>query len=302
MLMDSSVSEPTAKQLHAPAAASSPKDSSRLAIATVCVDEGGHRSPDGQINTAKHYMNLTMANHAAYAEAHGYAYMPLTHRLRSQKDVRYHKLMWVSELLHTYRWVFFTDCDALFVDCSIDAGRWPREAEAGDGPSAHLIFTGDKNWAMNSGQFFIRNTSWSRSLLLNASLEPHNTHGCEGNDNAAFNWLLWRDCEHARGNIFHDFTTRWGDMRSCETMIRTSPFADKLACAPINTYAHDIPPWWWPWSRPLFRVHVAGAQSTKLHLLQKVAAMVAAKGRCAPSKTLGPAGAPALPAPRQKKH
>ena len=99
-----------------------------------------------------------------------HAYLPLAHRLASQRDVRYHKLMWVESLLRTYRWVFFTDCDALFVDFCIDVGHWPREAEAGGGPSAHLILTGDQNWAMNSGQFFIRNTSWARSLLEVAAL------------------------------------------------------------------------------------------------------------------------------------
>lgn len=256
------------RKLDDPAADTWPADSFWLAIATVCVDEDAHRSPDGQINTANQYMNLTMANHAAYAQAHGYAYLPLAHRLASQRDVRYHKLMWVESLLRTYRWVFFTDCDALFVDFCIDVGHWPREAEAGGGPSAHLILTGDQNWAMNSGQFFIRNTSWARSLLEVAALEPRNTHGCAGNDNAAFNWLLWRDCVRAHG----DFTTRWGDTRACERMIQTSPFADKLACAPINTYAQDVHWWWQP--GPLFRVHVAGAQSSKLHLLQKFAAMV----------------------------
>ena len=241
------------------------KEQKWMAIATLCVDEGNHRSPDGQLNSVSQYMNMTMSNHAAYARAHGYDYMPLTRRLDDHRDVRYDKLLWIMELLKKYSWVFFTDCDSMFVDFCVDAGHWPKGVE-NSGKSADLIFTGDENWAINSGQMFVRNTSWATDLLHNASLEPRNTHGCSGNDNAAFNWILWRDCVKARGN----FKTYWGDTRACEKMIKISPFSDKLACAPINTYLHDAH--WWLASP--FRIHVAGAQSTKLRDLKRAAAMV----------------------------
>ena len=121
-------------------------------------------------------MNLTMENHKAYADAHGYPYHPLTNRSLAlpDKDVRYHKLIWVKQLLQRYTWVFFTDCDALFLDFSIDVGRW---AERNERSATELVITGDHNYAMNSGQFLIRNGTWAKSLLDDAMKEPKNTHG-----------------------------------------------------------------------------------------------------------------------------
>ena len=181
-----------------------------LAIASVCVDEGNNLAPDKQVNTARDYMNWTMSNHKAYADAHGYAYHPLTHRSSQlpNKDVRYHKLIWVKLLLQNYSWIFFTDCDSIFLDYSIDVGRWATRHE---NSKTELILTGDHNYAMNSGQFLIRNRTWAKSLLDDATKEPIHTHGCMGNDNAAFNWLLWRDCSRtgAKGR----FATAWNNTK-----------------------------------------------------------------------------------------
>ena len=155
------------------------KRKSWLAIASVCVDEGDKLAPEmKQVNTARDYMNLTMENHKAYADAHGYPYFPLTRRSDelAHKNVRYHKLIWVKQLLQKYSWVFFTDCDAIFLDFSIDVGRW---AERNERSTSELIITGDHVYAMNSGQFLIRNRSWAKSLLDDAMKEPKNTHGRE---------------------------------------------------------------------------------------------------------------------------
>jgi hypothetical protein len=250
-----------------------------LAIATVCVDEGSRRSPDGQKNTARDYMHHTMANHAAYAAAHGYPYFPLTSSRSelSDKDVRYHKLGWVRQLLRNYTWVFYTDCDSLFLDFCVDVGFWPRQAQRRSHDSQHtadLIFTGDKGWAMNSGQFIFRNTVWSHQLLSQALLEPRNTHGCVGNDNAAFNWLLWRDCTITHG----DFTTWWDDISKCEEMRQLSSFADKLGCAPLSVYANQVEE-----ARkrgPLFRLHLAGPQRQKKSMVDAHLQVVKKYGEC----------------------
>ena len=129
---------------------------------------------------------LSPANHKAYANAHGYNYHPLTERSSDlpAKDVRYHKLIWVKQLLQNYTWVFFTDCDALFLDYSIDVGRWARGDDDERSTNIELVLTGDHNYAMNSGQFLIRNGTWAKTLLEDAMKEPRNTHGCAGNDNA----------------------------------------------------------------------------------------------------------------------
>ena len=238
-----------------------------LAITSVCVDEGESRAPDGQKNTARNYMHITMANHAAYANAHGYPYVPLTNAFPGmhEKDVRYHKLGWVRQLLDNYTWVFYTDCDSLFIDLCVDVGQALRRFERGSyaQQNTDIILTGDKGWAMNSGQFIVRNSDWSKELLRKASLEPRNTHGCVGNDNAAFNWLLWGDCSFAKG----DFTTWWDDTHRCRQAVQRSLHADKLACAPLNTYSQHIVE-----ARrrgPVFRLHFAGSQKKKTRLVQR---------------------------------
>ena len=87
--------------------------------------------------------------------------------------------------MQNYTWVFFTDCDALFLDFSIDVGRWATDDDAS---TTELVLTGDHGWAaMNSGQFLMRNGTWAKQLLDDAMKEPKHTHGCVGNDNAAFN-------------------------------------------------------------------------------------------------------------------
>ena len=249
-----------------------------LVITTVCVDEGDKLAPDGQENAVKNYMHHTMSNHAAYARKHGYPYIPLTRAFSelSSKDVRYHKLGWVRQLLSNFTWVFYTDCDSLFIDFCVDIAQWPKEVE--NSPGGHdvaLILTGDRKWAMNSGQFFMRNVLWSHRLLKQAALQPRNTHGCVGNDNAAFNWLLWLDC-----NITHgDFTTWWNDTSKCQRMVKNSIHATKLACAPMNTYPQHVSEA--KRRGPLFRVHFAGSQSQKLRLVEKYLQLVQYAEDCA---------------------
>jgi len=243
-----------------------PSISNWFAITTICIDEGDRLAPDGQKNTARTYMHHTMANHAAYAARYGISYVPLTHSLLdlSHKDVRYHKLGWVERLLENFTWVFYTDCDSLFLDFCVDARRWPQQVEQqSGGENIDLILTGDKSWAMNSGQFMIKSSTWSYELLKRATYEPRNTHGCIGNDNAAFNWLLWSDCVGTHG----DFRTWWNDTKTCEEMIQNSTHSEKLACAAMNTYAQDVPE---ALNRgPVFRVHFAGSQSKKQKLVER---------------------------------
>lgn len=260
------------------------KDHPTIAIATVCVDVGDSKAPDGQHNTAGEYMKITMNNHASYASAHEYAYKPLTELSPSlqHKDVRYHKLIWVEELLNTYNWVFFTDCDSLFMDFSVGLDLWTRSKE---GSNTDLFLTGDHNYAMNSGQFLIRNTTWSREILK-ATMSESPIAGrcilgneplshrckCVGNDNAAFNYFLWKDCSKLPSGAKGDYTIYWNDIQKCKEKIKQSDHARKLGCAPFNTY-----PKYYELAKkrgPVFRLHVAGRQETKVSLLKQFLPLV----------------------------
>ena len=261
------------------------KDHPTIAIATVCVDVGDSKAPDGQHNTAGEYMKITMNNHLSYANAHGYAYKPLTELSPSlkHKDVRYHKLIWVEELLNTYNWVFFTDCDSLFMDFSVGLDLWTGIKK--EERSTDLFLTGDHNYAMNSGQFLIRNTTWSREILK-ATMSESPIAGrcilgneplshrckCVGNDNAAFNYFLWKDCSKLPSGAKGDYTIYWNDIQKCKEKIKQSAHARKLGCAPFNTY-----PKYYEQAKkrgPVFRLHVAGRQETKVSLLKQFLPLV----------------------------
>ena len=68
----------------------------------------------------------------------------------------------VSLLERGYRLVFWTDSDSLFTRCG-------QSIEAAVGlatqPHADFFFTGDHNYALNSGQFLVRNTPWASAFL-----------------------------------------------------------------------------------------------------------------------------------------
>ena len=85
--------------------------------------------------------------------------------------------------MQNYTWLFFTDCDSLFLDFSIDLGRWVPE----DSSLTELVLTGDHRWAINSERFLIHNGPCARQQLDNVTKEPKDTHGYVGNDDAAYN-------------------------------------------------------------------------------------------------------------------
>lgn len=171
--------------------------------------------------------------------------------------------------MERYEWVFFTDCDALFMDFNIDLGMWVPED---DSSPVELILTGDHGWAMNSGQFIMRNGTWAKQLLDDAMKEPKNTHGCVGNDNAAFNWLLWKTC--ARKTNWKKNGTRaglsfatWNSIQNCEKQIQQSEYKERLKCAPMYVYPQDYKKA--KKKGPVFRLHVAGPQHKKVATLKE---------------------------------
>ena len=208
------------------------------------------------LSTAGDYRNITMYNHKQYANAHGYDYRVLTSPFKNGittnlSDVRWHKSFMVKFLLATYNWVFWTDCDSLFMNFSM-----PLPIPKTNAPnSPHFIFCGDHNNAINTGQFLIDNSTWSRSLLDQIHMNKHAECG-DKFDNAAFNWVLWKNCAVSRSSV----TT----MSQCQAKIKVAVYPWALGCASFNTYpdvflrlnAND--------RRTVFRVHFPGDQHKKL--------------------------------------
>ena len=192
-----------------------------LVIATACID--------GKFKKLN-YARLTIKNHKEYAEARNVSYACLRKRYPHMTE-KQSKVTFVLNLLQSNEWVFFTDCDSLFMDFSVDIKHFFRHT------NSDMIICGDKNWAMNSGQYFARNASWVRELLFNVTLETRirDSHGCVGFDNAAFNWFLWGSCTTPRGN----FKMIPGEEHKCEEIVKKSLFPSKLSCAMMNAYIED---------------------------------------------------------------
>ena len=158
--------------------ASTSKEPPSVAIATICsvVDKDvGSGTGNGGLRVGP-WRNITMENHAAYAAAQGYTYLPLLQPIGWLNDIkdnskreaagtllsvpqglplyleniRWHKSFYVRALLRKYDWVFWTDCDTLFLDFAqpmpipgTSSADIPVHDPAGDGP--HFIFNGDHN-------------------------------------------------------------------------------------------------------------------------------------------------------------
>ena len=204
-------------------------------IATVMIDD--------KSGTTSDYKYMTEINHRRWADAHGYVYHTLTQTL-TDRNVRWNSIKFTQQLLKECASVFFTDADSIFLT---DADPI-HEFITG---SADFVYAGDRNYMMNAGQFWIRDTEWGRGFLRSVWNEfPKRDPTCAGNDNAAFNVVL-------SGN-----RCSWAHVNS-QKCVRKSPLEPRVRCVPqnaINAYAPPPPGVW--------RLHVPGIQARKLGVLQ----------------------------------
>ena len=240
-------------------------------------------------NSAAQYRELTFRNHIAYCARHGYDYVLRT-RASSSRVAQWTKLRLVQTLLQRgYPAVFWTDADAIFTRCS-------QSVEATLGlamrPHADFFFTGDHAYAINTGQFLIRNSSWSHRFLdrwwdAGRDRPARGQRCCNGYDNRAAIAVLHsmvvgsRDCDRTSNlrrdrqnaclkecvQLFQRKTPM--ETADCEALMGRLDGAEAahLHCLPqtaINSYYLGN------WRPGHFRAHVAGGQAakpTKLRLI-----------------------------------
>lgn len=213
-----------------------------------------------------------MKNHGDYAKYNGYDYRVLTAPVEglantTHADVRWHKSFLVKSLLATYEWVFWTDCDALFMNFSmslpVPATNLPTRP--------HFILCGDINNAINTGQFLIDNSVWSMDFLSKVHETPvmsmKEVSDCGGGtDNAVFNLVLWNNCKVSKARV--------KTMDACNGKIKQAVDPWALACAPLNTYKADYFRMSPLERTKVLRMHFAGPQTTKLKDIQRYSKMV----------------------------
>ena len=84
-----------------------------LVIATACID--------GKFQKLK-YDRITVKNHKYYAAIY------LSSKMHPNMKVKQSKVIFVFNLLNSYERVFFTDCDSLFMNFSMDITHFVCEA------------------------------------------------------------------------------------------------------------------------------------------------------------------------------
>lgn len=100
-----------------------------------------------------------LENKKQYCEQHGYDFICGEELLDPTRPIAWTKILLVQKALDNpkYKWVFWTDADALVMNLAI-----PLEDLIDE--DYNFILTKDFN-TYNSGHFFIKNTKWSKNFL-----------------------------------------------------------------------------------------------------------------------------------------
>ncbi len=98
-------------------------------------------------------------NKRAYCEHHGYDFILETKSLAPDRPPAWSKLRLLQRLFNEgkYRWLFWSDADALFMNFAIKLEEYTDE---------HFDMILSKDYSgLNTGQFLIKNCVWSQQLL-----------------------------------------------------------------------------------------------------------------------------------------
>eukprot|EP00439_Symbiodinium_sp_Y106_P064120 s1299_g10.t1 len=127
--------------------------------------------------------DLSVPNHQAYAQRHGYRYVVHTENALPDREAHYSKMYVVYHRMTGQRahwafnanrpedpppdWIFFIDCDAFFTDFATSISDLINTYAQGPGPGsdiAHFLVAEDPG-GINTGVFLIRNSPWSLRFL-----------------------------------------------------------------------------------------------------------------------------------------
>ena len=107
------------------------------------------------------YGRFGTANKEAYARHHGYGFVAHDHSLDNRRPPAFSKIPAILTELPKHDWVFWTDADSLVMN---PVRRLESIIRRGAGKD--MILTWESGAAaVNTGQWLIRNTAWSRAVL-----------------------------------------------------------------------------------------------------------------------------------------
>jgi len=108
------------------------------------------------------YQNLVSAateNKQLYCERHGYDFINLTENLDTSRPTAWNKILIMQEVLKNknYKWVFWIDGDAIFMNFGITLEELIDEN--------YNFIVGSDLAGCNTGNFFLKNNEWSENFL-----------------------------------------------------------------------------------------------------------------------------------------
>ncbi|CAE8585883.1 unnamed protein product [Polarella glacialis] len=110
---------------------------------------------------------LSVPNHRAYAERHGYKYVLHTELPLPDREAHYSKMLVIHEALRSASapdWVFFIDCDAFFTDAVTSIPDILETYSAAGSAGPHFLVAEDPG-GINTGTLLVRRSDWSLTFL-----------------------------------------------------------------------------------------------------------------------------------------
>ncbi|CAE8678835.1 unnamed protein product [Polarella glacialis] len=137
---------------------------SRVEVHSIC-----NYKPDPTSNTGSEcpLPGLSVPNHRAYAERHGYRYVLHTELPLPDREAHYSKMLVIHEALRSASapdWVFFIDCDAFFTNAATSVYDILETYGAAAAAGPHFLVAEDPG-GINTGTLLFRRSDWSLAFL-----------------------------------------------------------------------------------------------------------------------------------------
>lgn len=101
---------------------------------------------------------IAKENKLAYAKKHNYDLIVYDELLDIKREATWNKVLAIKNHLANYKWIFWTDADALIMNYDI-------KLESIIDENFNMLIVKDHN-GINMGNFLIKNCDWSQKLLI----------------------------------------------------------------------------------------------------------------------------------------
>eukprot|EP00301_Raphidiophrys_heterophryoidea_P001007 c104_g1_i1.p1 GENE.c104_g1_i1~~c104_g1_i1.p1 ORF type:complete len:449 (-),score=86.91 c104_g1_i1:204-1529(-) len=157
-----------------------------------------------------HYALEAEKNQLHYATKHGYKFYVYRNSLVEWDEQRgawhsivtWNKIRAAMDLLPKHEWVVWVDSDAIFVDLE----KKLEEIIALAPKKEFLVCKDPKQWLLNTGVMFFRNTKWTRDMLDKLWNMPKVQHSSGAEQNQLIKLLQHIDANQGHWHLFPECT------------------------------------------------------------------------------------------------